>query len=137
MTLPTFWPLFWSGMCLLERWFGCAAEGAPLSAAQGSESTEALREPIRLRMRFPVLCQRSHPGRVIEASDVRGDERWEHARTVSAASRALRLQHGAAAQRAGGSAGETLQRVQLLESLRGAQIHRVERGERADGRLHG
>jgi hypothetical protein len=34
MTLPRFWPLFWSGMCLLERWFGCAAEGTPVVAAQ-------------------------------------------------------------------------------------------------------
>jgi hypothetical protein len=28
MILPTFWPFFWSGMRLLERWLGCVA-GAP------------------------------------------------------------------------------------------------------------
>src|SRR3954469_8053457 len=78
MTLPTFWPLFWSGMCFLEGWLGCAAEGAPVAAARCPESSEAPLDPIRLRIRLSVLCQRPHPGRVIEASDVRGDERWEH-----------------------------------------------------------
>jgi hypothetical protein len=32
--LPTFWPFFWSGMCLLERWLGCAAEDAAWPPAQ-------------------------------------------------------------------------------------------------------
>jgi len=65
-------------MCLLERWFGCAAGRAPPRAAREPESSEALPDPIRLRIRLSVLGHRRHPGVVIEASDVRRDERGEH-----------------------------------------------------------
>src|SRR3954462_541219 len=76
-------------MCLLERWFGCAAEGAP-AAARKAESSEARHDSIRLRVGLSVLCQRVHPGRVIETSDVRGNERWKHYRTVSTAAKRYR-----------------------------------------------
>src|SRR5215212_3195040 len=78
MTLPTFWPLFWSGMCLLERRFGCAAEAVAAPPAEGSESSEASPLPIHQGKRLSVLRQRLHPGGVIEASDVRGNERGKH-----------------------------------------------------------
>src|SRR5512133_3501931 len=79
-TLPTFWfwPLFWSGMCLLERRFGCGGQASAGPPARDSESSEAIPLPNGPGVLLSVLCHRGHPGRVIEASDVRGDERREH-----------------------------------------------------------
>src|ERR1044072_935401 len=78
MTLPTFWPLFWSAMSPLERWLGCAAGRAPPRTAREPESSEALPDTIRLRICLSVLGHRRHTGVVIEASDVGRDERGEH-----------------------------------------------------------
>jgi hypothetical protein len=46
--------------------------------AQGDEFTEAHAVSILYRQWATVLHERRHPGGVIEASDVRGDERRHH-----------------------------------------------------------
>ena len=66
-------------MCLLERCVGCAADPArepPLSARESIEAPSSGRSS-RGKPRLPVSAGR-HPGGVVEASDVRGDERREH-----------------------------------------------------------
>ena len=81
MILPTFcWPFFWSGMCLLERWVWFAAYAAIQPAAERPQCTEAEPSPLQGTKRTPVLSDRGHTGLVIEASDVRADERSKHGR---------------------------------------------------------
>ena len=129
MILPTFWPSFCSGMCLLERRFGCAGQAAARPPARDPESSEAplLADPA---WGTPVRSLSARPpGRVVEASDVRGDERGEHLRTVRAQRAALRRggyrswSDRPAAQRAAcGRGPDLLERVQVLERRRSAQV---------------
>src|SRR5215217_5737100 len=68
-------------MRLLERCVRFAAGPAREPSAQRSESTEArpLSDPVAQEVRFVhVSLEGLHTGGVIEASDVRGDERRKH-----------------------------------------------------------
>src|SRR5262245_8467685 len=85
ITLPTLVrpPLVvvWSGMGLLERRFRVMAPGAE-APAKRRESIRAQTRAIRLLE--PVAVERrGHPGRVVEASDVRRDAIRQHQPTVA------------------------------------------------------
>ena len=77
-------------MRLLERCVGCRAGAAIVPPAQRPESSEALAGTSSIPQEVGlahVVLDRRHPGGVVEASDVRGDERGEHTRTVALTSR--------------------------------------------------
>src|SRR5262245_29671193 len=63
----------------LERLVRCGGGAAKEPPAQRPESIEAGAIPISEETGLAhVLLDRLHPGGVVEASDVRGDERREH-----------------------------------------------------------
>src|SRR5712692_4299772 len=72
-------PTFWSGIELLE---GDRLGQGAISPAESSQSNQAKLGPVLLRERAAILHQRRHPGGVIEASDVRADERRKHASRI-------------------------------------------------------
>jgi hypothetical protein len=68
-------------MRLLERCVRCRAGAAMEPPAQRPESSEALAGASSVLQEVGlahVVLDRRHPGSVVEASDVRGDERGEH-----------------------------------------------------------
>src|SRR5712692_7130651 len=68
-------PTFWSAIELLE---GDGLWQGAISPAESSQSNQAKLGHVLLRERAAVVHQRRHPGGVIEASDVRADERGKH-----------------------------------------------------------
>ena len=74
--------LVWSGMGLLERRFRMMAPGAK-APAERRQSTGAQARSIRFGEPLDVE-RRSHTGRMVERSDVRGDAVRKHPTELSA-----------------------------------------------------
>src|SRR6266540_3390215 len=89
ISLPTFGALLVSAIRFLER---RAGQPAPSTEAPASvqESTEGAGSAIHPREVLGSLHERRHTGVVVELSDVRRDEGWDHALTVPQHPRALR-----------------------------------------------
>src|SRR6266540_4724244 len=81
ISLPTFGALLVSAIRFLER---RAGQPAPSTEAPASvqESTEGAGSAIHPREVLGSLHERRHTGVVVELSDVRRDEGWDHALTV-------------------------------------------------------
>ena len=89
MILPTFCCAVLSGQaCVSWRGVSGALRGRRVSRRQRRQSSEAGTSPLRRTERTPVGLDRGHTGLVVEASDVRADQRGDTSRrTVPARAR--------------------------------------------------
>src|SRR2546423_1621014 len=88
-TFPTLPPFFPAPsrvsvlMRLLQPWFRHATPWSEAPAERSKCTPAILCHTLESAGGSGVLLERRHPGGVVEASDVRADERWNHGTNVS------------------------------------------------------